>query len=218
MRQTDSRLTCCIAITAGAFEESQSTHIYMYSSANDITLVDSARLKKYEWDGFEHFEEALSASEIAQLAINLGIRLQFTRGSKHDLALEMWDTLCSMAHDRRSTGTQQIIKRDPLTGKKQGRKKQNLGTRRYHLVEKAIRPTKKEMLDDAPMTTRQAKKIWEFFIDEYLATGSPYMTEARMQNIVNDRAEELRTKQDPWRIFCYYRPELIDCQLIKMEG
>lgn len=214
MRQTDTRLQCCIAISAGAFEESQSNHVYMYSSPEDITLVDSARMKEYEWAGYDHFNKALDAREMANLAVNLGIRLEFKKGRKEDLAMELWDQLCRMADDRRTAKAP--IKRDPLTGKKRGRKKTDLGSRRYRIVS-IDHEDRKKLIDDVPMTTRQAKKIWEFFVDEYLATGSLYITEARMQNIVNDRAEELRTKQDPWRIFCYYRPELIQCQLIKLE-
>lgn len=221
MRQTDARLQCCIAITVNG-------NVYLYSNADSITLVDTARDKNKEWDGWEHFNKALSPQEIAMLAVNMGIRLQFKKGSKEDLSQEVWRELCYMAEDRRTANAQEIAnkQRDPITGKKRGRKASDLGKRRYYIrlgpeYAKLKHPPggdiKKELLYLCPATTRQANKIWEFFVDEYLNTGSLVVTEARMQNIVNDRAEELRTRQDPWRIFCYYRPELIDCQLIKLE-
>jgi hypothetical protein len=207
---TDQRLKCCIAITLQG-------NIYMYSSKEDITLVETARDKDFEWDGYSDFMENMTARDMANLSVDIGIRLDFKKGSKEDLATELWGELCKRADDRRTAKLPE--KRDPLTGKKKrGRKKQNLANRRYFLqLTPGIPKEKKALLDDAPVTTRQAKKIWEFFIDEFLETGSLYVTEARMQNLVNDRAEELRTRQDPWRIFQYYRPELIQCKLIKLE-
>ena len=73
-------------------------------------------------------------------------------------------------------------------------------------------------MDYCVCTTRQARKIWEFFVDEYLATGNDKVRESRMMDIVNDRQSELNTKQDPWRIFQYYRPELVQCLLIKIQN
>ena len=34
-------------------------------------------------------------------------------------------------------------------------------------------------------------------------------TEAKLREVVQARAQELKTKQDPWRIFQYYRPQLV---------
>lgn len=207
MRMTDQRLNAYVAITVNG-------NIYMYSSKEAVSLVNTSRDPSLEWDGFADFMEKLSAREMAMLSVNHGIKITFTKGSKEDLAHELWEAMCYQADDRRTA--KPVPKRDPLTGNKpRGRKPQNLGSRKYTVIEEGT--DKKALLDDAPMTTRQAKKIYEFFVDEMIATGSPVITEDRMQHIVNDRAEELRTKQDPWRIFQYYRPELIQCKLIKMK-
>lgn len=211
MRQTDERLKCCICITL-------TDKPYMYRDADSITLVNSSRDFTREWDGWECFNAALDPRSLAQLAANMGIPLRFKKGSKEELSLEVWSGLCYLADDRRAAADK-LPTRDALTGKvkgKRGRPRSNLSSRKYIMV-----PVKggdrKTMLDDCPCTTRQARKVWEFFVDEYLATNSLIVTEGRMRDIVNDRAEELRTKQDPWRIFCYYRPELMDCQLVKYE-
>lgn len=213
MRQTDARLKCCICVTVNM-------GVYLYRSPDSITLVDSARNKKTEWDGWEHFHASLEPREMLLLAVNLGLPLAFKRGKPEDLSLELWNLMCHVADDRRSAADR-VAARDPISGKvkgKRGRKKQNLNGRVYTVIDVCDQPmNKKQMLDDCPCTTRQAKKIYEFFVDEILKTGSPHVTEGRMKDIVNDRAEELRTKQDPWRIFCYYRPELVDCQLVRLE-
>ena len=202
MRLMDNRLTACIAVAA------ETEKIYMYSSRGAITLVATALDEERIWDGYAEFLETLEAHEMAMLSVNLGIRLDFKKGLKEDLATELWSELCSRADDRRTAVA--------AVEKRRGRKKQDLGSRRYVVIFDD-KMTREEAIQFCPCSTRQAKRIWTFFVDEVLKTGLWSVTEARMQNIVNDRAEELNTKQDPWRIFQYYRPELIDCQLIKIQ-
>ena len=43
----------------------------------------------------------------------------------------------------------------------------------------------------------------------------PMVTEATLKKYIEDHASELHTRQDPWRIFQYYRPNLIANKLIK---
>ena len=206
---TDNRLKAYIAI-------SNSNKVYMYNSMSDVTLVDSARDKTKEWDGWEHFNQSLIAKEMVTLTIQLGIHIRFKTGSKEDLSLEVWEELCRIADDRRGAN-KQVATRNSLTGKvekKRGRRSVDSSSRRYVMK---VHGNKKKLMEECPCRTRQARKIWEFIVDECIATGLPYIVESRMQNIVNDRAQELNTKQNPWRIFQYYRPELIDCQLIKLE-
>jgi len=207
----DARLNCCIAISA------VSGKVYMYRDEKSITLVESARNRNTEWANWSEFNDLVAAKDMVTLATNLGIRLNFKKGPKEDLSLEVWSELCEIADDRRQAPAT-ISKRDPVNGntiKQRGRKPQNLGARKYEFTGLKTED-KKSILNDCPCTTRQAKKIYEFFVDEYLKTGSTIITEARMQDIVNDRAAELQTKQDPWRIFQYYRPELMQCQLIRL--
>jgi hypothetical protein len=193
----------------------------MYRDSSAITLVDTARNENTEWNGWAEFNDALPAREIVDLAKDMGIVLKFKKGSKEDLSMEVWEELCLLADDRREAPVT-VGKRtsDGVAVKKRGRKPQNLGKRKYRIIlpEELIGKEKKELTNWCPCTTRQAIKVWEFFVDEYLSTGSLFVTESRMQDIVNDRQAELQTRQDPWRIFQYYRPELIQCQLIKLES
>jgi len=43
----------------------------------------------------------------------------------------------------------------------------------------------------------------------------PTLTEEELRKAICDRAAELHTKQDPWRIFQYYRPNLISSKLVR---
>ena len=210
MNLSDERLKCCIAVTIN-------NKVYMYRNVASITLTEGARNNNMEWDGWSEFCDAVSAKDMVALAKDVGIKLDFKKGDKIELSLEVWEKMCKIADDRRQAPTQ-ITKRNPVTGdtvKQRGRKPQNLGARHYSVLTKFA--SKKEYMDDCPCTTRQARKVYEFFVDEVISTGGSEITEARMMDIVNDRQSELNTKQDPWRIFQYYRPELIQCKLVKLQ-
>lgn len=43
----------------------------------------------------------------------------------------------------------------------------------------------------------------------------PKLTEAELKQAITDRASELHTRQDPWRIFQYYRSGLIAAKILK---
>lgn len=63
--------------------------------------------------------------------------------------------------------------------------------------------------------TFQALKCINIFTDA-LGTN-PAITEEDLKAAIIKRATELKTKQDPWRIFQYYRPQLIKAKLIKHD-
>lgn len=53
-------------------------------------------------------------------------------------------------------------------------------------------------------------------------TGEPgqeirHITEAALKKFVEDNAAKLKTRQEPWRIFQYYRPQLLGAKLIKHD-
>lgn len=59
---------------------------------------------------------------------------------------------------------------------------------------------------------RQAKICICIMVDACGDTQS--CTEAQLRAKVAERAEELKTRQDPWRIFQYYRPMLVKAGVI----
>lgn len=49
------------------------------------------------------------------------------------------------------------------------------------------------------------------------ALGTDEISEADAMKAVADRKDELRTRQDPWRIFQYYRPRLNEAGIITVK-
>lgn len=73
---------------------------------------------------------------------------------------------------------------------------------------------------DGQLKTPQAKACLKMFrqcltdnADSY-PPEDPYVTEAVLRQYIIDHAAELHTRQDPWRIFQYYRPSLMAEHLI----
>ena len=63
--------------------------------------------------------------------------------------------------------------------------------------------------------TPQAKVCLTIFIA--LIGDAQSVTEGDLRRKVEERAAELKTRQDPWRIFQYYRPKLIALKLLKHD-
>lgn len=72
---------------------------------------------------------------------------------------------------------------------------------------------------DGGLKTPQAKASLHLFRQCLAASesGTPedrFITEEVLRKYIEDHASELHTRQDPWRIFQYYRPNLIQEKLI----
>lgn len=129
-------------------------------------------------------------------------------------ALYIWFKMCDIATDR-------TVKTPKTT---EGRVS-SLGSRRYVLTDKEMNVaeiktpqaiTSYRILSDAiaAKTALDTKDMPDDVKKEY----KPHVTEEELKKLVINRAGELKTKQDPWRIFQYYRPTLIKLGLIRTEG
>lgn len=119
-------------------------------------------------------------------------------------------------------------------------KKQDLITTKLHVWHKLIASAKNSMVSDTPkdpvtqrkstITTRkyvpgdvkegsadiktyQALKSLELFRE--CLGEQEFVSEGVLKQYVIDHAAVLKTRQDPWRIFQYYRPQLIKAKLIR---
>ena len=63
--------------------------------------------------------------------------------------------------------------------------------------------------------TPQARKCCEFIQDALKVLKTDRVPELEMRKIVESRGTELKTKQEPWHIFMYYRPALIQMGILK---
>ncbi len=63
--------------------------------------------------------------------------------------------------------------------------------------------------------TPQAKTCFTIFVD--CIAKKDHVTEKELRDLVEKRVSELRTRQPAWRIFQYYRPQLIASKLMVRE-
>lgn len=69
--------------------------------------------------------------------------------------------------------------------------------------------------DTTALKTPQARMCYTIFLE--LLGNNPSVTEENLKKEVYRRAPELKTRQDAWRIFQYYRPKLIEAKLLKHD-
>lgn len=114
-------------------------------------------------------------------------------------AVYVWYKLCDIATDRTiKTPT------DPISGKRS-----TISASTYSLGS----------ITDVPLgliKTPQASACYKIF-RETLDTAES-ITEAKLKEAIMARAGELKTRQDPWRIFQYYRPSLIKLNVLRRQG
>ncbi len=128
-------------------------------------------------------------------------------------ALYVWFGLCDIAVDR--------TEKTPRTT--EGRK-MTIGARKYMYGDSR---------DLSMIGTPQARSCYRIFCDaideitkknlcnvtekSLVSQYVPAITEEALRAVVVNRAGELHTRQDPWRIFQYYRPQLIKHKLIRHD-
>lgn len=172
--------------------------LYLHNIPQEINVVRDAQRKV--WAGFEKFLEE-NAQTILTYHANLFGSEPPKKQPLQDTALYVWYALCARATDRTSK-----TPRDPVTGRKS-----DLMTRKYFLG--TVVPKDNDYV--ALIQTRQAYVCYRIFRD---AIGkSPSITEADLKRAMENRAAEIQTRQDPWRIFQYYRSQLIKLNLLKHD-
>jgi hypothetical protein len=102
-----------------------------------------------------------------------------------------------------------LVNVDPETGEK--KRESTILKRLYKPGEMLL----KQGTAACPIKTRQALVCLQIFVD---ALGDkPSITEEDLRRHVETRAAEIKTKQDPWRIFQYYRPNLIKGGMLRHD-
>jgi hypothetical protein len=70
------------------------------------------------------------------------------------------------------------------------------------------------------LATPQAVTCCNIFFDALKKAAEDkrdYVTEDELRSEIIRRQEEIKTRQDPWRIFQYYRPKMIEKKLLKHD-
>lgn len=116
------------------------------------------------------------------------------------LKLLVWKTLCARANQR----LEKPVKIDETTKQPVGRK---LANRSYILVKD----------DWTGVTIPQAIACLRIVKDNVIEEGGVRSVKEDLLKVeITKRAGELKTRQEPWRIFQYYRPSLIAAGLLRL--
>lgn len=111
------------------------------------------------------------------------------------IAQYTWAKIVSIAVDRRTTHVPTLAGR-----------KSTIGLCEYRLG---------TVETDTGLKTPQARSCLKLFKEAIgLKPEQDFILEADLRQYIIDHAAELHTRQDPWRIFQYYRPQLISEKLI----
>lgn len=155
------------------------------------------------WDNFDAFEKDVNNQTALTYHENLfGVSppknqdLIFTK-------INVWHKMCMLVKNKafaNETGTP----KDPVTNRKS-----TILTCTYSVGEITE--------GTADVKTYQALKCLELFRGCMTKEGSEEITEGVLKQYVIDNAAILKTRQDPWRIFQYYRPTLIAAKLIRRK-
>jgi hypothetical protein len=115
-----------------------------------------------------------------------------------------WKKIMSNAVDRRTSNQVPVI----------GGRKSTIGLTEYRLGDSP----------DALLKTPQANACRKLFLELFKAEQAKnpenkdcFITEADLRQYIIDHAAELHTRQDPWRIFQYYRPILIESKILRRK-
>lgn len=155
------------------------------------------------WEGFC---EECTIKQIASLAERFDVAIPAKSRNKTDASLLVWHRLCDVGKAPALTGQGSVRPGERRTGK--------LANRRYVKV-------RDEDLSDAERGTRtearrslcpQARACLEIFE----AAGVDEVPESRMRGLIEENQDRLKTRQDPWRIWQYYRPTLIRERFLRL--
>lgn len=107
--------------------------------------------------------------------------------------------------------------RDVVTGKK--KRKRNLDGRKYWIPDAPNAEAARETMSKLGSLPPQAKACLKIFQKELKDSDKTSLTESEVKDMVmraRDRGD-MKTKQDPFRIWQYYRPTLVEAGLIKHD-
>lgn len=177
--------------------------IFRYTLPQGINTVTEAITFKFtNFDDFDNQIKPLEMIEWHQRYFDKALPPTNEKNSAQ-IALWVWLKLCRLAKDRTTAP------KDPVTGSKT----KNAARMYYRCLDEKGIPI------PSPLKTPQTMAcltILETTCKENTQNGKKVLscTEANLKTAIFARSAELKTRQDPWRIFQYYRPQLINAKVI----
>lgn len=177
--------------------QTHTRNIYVYPTLAECTLSPEARKKANVYDGFEDFCERVSDTEIDEFAKNFSVDMRDVTNGRLRKGI-VWEWMIAKARSERKDMT---LPRSERTGvKKEGKL-----TNRKYIVESATVPKDVKF-------PPQAIACLEIMV----GMKRPEILEQDLKDEIDKRQDMLHTRQEPWRIFQYYRPQLMQHKLIRM--
>lgn len=177
---------------------------FVFKSKSHCTIVQAGI--EHCWSGFDDFADRCTVVECLAYHEKLFGTAEIHKALEDKdsgylmLKLAVWKGLCMTANQR----LEKAVRIDEKTGAPVGRK---LANRSYVLAK----------TDFAAVTIPQAKACLNILKDVVVdENGVLTVKEDDLKKAVVARQDELKTRQDPWRIFQYYRPQLIAAGIVRL--
>lgn len=193
--------------------------VFKFDSPSKVMIVKEAIV--YMWGNFDQFDDWADKNHSQFTNIHSQVFKSAVPKTTDVIIARvyLWKKLLEGATNRTTAGdpTRQATSHVP------GRRS-SIGTRMYEVIQGA---------PACPIHTYQAVACYKIIVEEArptkvgehvdtvtkeaVPTIKYLISEADLRDRVIARAAELKTKQDPWRIFQYYRPQLIAAKLIRHD-
>jgi hypothetical protein len=174
-----------------------------YTKPENITVMSSARQVTYR--NYEDFDDEVTLGDLIALHEEFFRKAPTKKLQKDraELSLIIWHHLCNVADDRTTIG-----QTEAHTDDNGNRRRQSLADREYTV--RTVEDLPKALSSVPP----QARVCYQILAD--ICEQQDSVSEQALMGAVAQASEQgrLKTKQDPWRIFQYYRPKLVEHNLI----
>lgn len=163
--------------------------------------------RREEYNGWEDFDSGYTDGDVEELhEIYLGLfgTAAPKNAHKKTLTKAIWAKRYMASNDRTGVYGRGGLK-DSITGERE--RKRNLDRRGYKASES----------NNAVHMQNQALIVHRAILDYHASSGKEYITEGDVKDLMTNLRDsgKLKTKQDPFRIFQYYRPALIKAGLLE---
>jgi hypothetical protein len=182
-------------------------HIFKFDSRSHVHLTTANTTAIYaSWEEFSN-DPAWTEERIRAKHVELFGSDWPKKSNKLEASTKIWHMWVSKAEDRIKTSPSNPVNQVQVNpdGTTKASRKSTIGARVYTFLG---RPA------GATLKTPQAMACLKI-VEESVDATTKTITEENLKAIVYTRSAELRTKQDAWRIFQYYRPQLIAGKFLK---
>lgn len=190
--------------------KTKNNELFKFSSVQSNSIIADACEKVWsDWNSFDNEPEQQDPVKLAELHKNLYTCEPLKGATRIDVSIACWHKMIATAQDR--TGK---LGTDPAKAKVEGKR----ANRMYFAVkvQDPKNPEQQIWFEGHGVSTRQASVCLKI-LRETQTLEKDAVSEADLKAAIAARQAEIMTRQDPWRIFQYYRPLLVSKGAIKHD-